>query len=115
MVMMLTAGLGVSEIMMGWDIITLEVGGVILLLLRNDAVDTPLHRFGKRDDVMDLTRRNKEEKLKAKHFLNPNLKTLHFSTNLFLFSPRLAFTFFFSCWALAWAVPLLTEFKKKKL
>lgn len=37
---------------------------------------------------------------------------LHFSTNLFLFSPRLAFTFFFSCWALAWAVPLLTELKK---
>lgn len=47
MVMMLTAGLGVSEIMIGWDINTLAVGGVILLLLRNEAVDIPLHRCGK--------------------------------------------------------------------
>lgn len=52
MVMMLTAGLGVSEIMMGWDMTTLEVGGVILLLLRNDAVDIPLHAIGETGDVM---------------------------------------------------------------
>lgn len=45
MVMMLTAGLGVSEIMIGWDINTLAVGGVILLLLRNDAVDIPLQMW----------------------------------------------------------------------
>lgn len=53
MVMMLTAGLGVSEIMMGWDIITLEVGGVILLLLRNEAVDTPLQIWteGRRNGI----------------------------------------------------------------
>lgn len=49
MVMMLTAGLGVSEIMIGWDNVTLEAGGVILLLLRNEAVDIPLHRHGTRE------------------------------------------------------------------
>lgn len=65
MVMMLTAGLGVSEIMMGWDIITLEVGGVILLLLRNDAVDTPLHRFGKREDIMGFNMEEQTGKAKS--------------------------------------------------
>lgn len=65
MVMMLTAGLGVSEITMGWDIVTLEVGGVILLLLRNDAVDTPLHGFGKRSDVMGFNMEVERGKAKS--------------------------------------------------
>lgn len=43
-VMMLTAGLGVSEMMIGWDNVALELGGVTPLLLSNDAVDIPLDR-----------------------------------------------------------------------
>lgn len=42
--MMLTAGLGVSEMMIGWDNVALELGGVTPLLLSNDAVDKPLDR-----------------------------------------------------------------------
>lgn len=42
--MMLTAGLGVSEMMIGWDNVALELGGVTPLLLSNDAVDIPLDR-----------------------------------------------------------------------
>jgi hypothetical protein len=38
MVMMLTAGLGVSEMMMGWD----STAGVTSLLLSSDVVDRPL-------------------------------------------------------------------------
>lgn len=41
MVMMLTAGLGVSEMMIGWDNAAAEVGGVTLLPSM-DAADTPL-------------------------------------------------------------------------
>lgn len=93
MVMMLTAGLGVSEMMIGWDNIALEVGGVTLLLLSNDAVDIPLHTREKGEDDEEHRRR------RGKH---PQA-----STNLFLFSPRLAFAFFLSGWALAWAVLLL--------
>ena len=44
MVMMLTAGLGVSEMMIGWDNVALALGGVTPLLLSNDAVDIPLDR-----------------------------------------------------------------------
>lgn len=40
--MMLTAGLGVSEMTIGWDNVAL--GGVTPLLLSNDAVDIPLDR-----------------------------------------------------------------------
>lgn len=40
--MMLTAGLGVSEMMMGWDNIALELGGVTPLLVSNDVADIPL-------------------------------------------------------------------------
>lgn len=46
--MMLTAGLGVSEMMIGWDNVVLEVGGVMPLLLMYDAVDTPLE-YNKRN------------------------------------------------------------------
>lgn len=74
MVMMLTAGLGVSEIMMGWDIIALEVGGVILLLLRNDAVDTPLHGFGKRGDVMGVNMEEQRGKAKSQTFSEPKFR-----------------------------------------
>lgn len=42
MVMMLTAGLGVSEMMIGWDSMVLALGGVTPLLLMYDAVETPL-------------------------------------------------------------------------
>lgn len=42
--MMLTAGLGVSEMMIGWDNAALEVGGVTLLLLSKGAADIPLDR-----------------------------------------------------------------------
>lgn len=42
--MMLTAGLGVSEMTIGWDNMALELGGVTPLLLSNDAVDIPLDR-----------------------------------------------------------------------
>lgn len=63
---MLTAGLGVSEMMIGWDNVAKELGGVTPVLLSSDAVDIPL----------------------------------------FLFSTRLAFTFFLSCWVLAWVVLL---------
>lgn len=40
--MMLTAGLGVSEMMMGWDNVAMEVGGVTPVLLSNDVADIPL-------------------------------------------------------------------------
>lgn len=42
--MMLTAGLGVSEMMIGWDNVALALGGLTPLLLSNDAVDIPLDR-----------------------------------------------------------------------
>lgn len=40
--MMLTAGLGVSEMMIGWDNVALELGGVTPVVLSKDAVDIPL-------------------------------------------------------------------------
>ena len=39
---MLTAGLGVSEMTIGWDMVVLELGGGIPLLPSNDAADRPL-------------------------------------------------------------------------
>lgn len=42
MVMMLTAGLGVSEMTIGWESAVLALGGVTSLLLMYDAVETPL-------------------------------------------------------------------------
>lgn len=41
---MLTAGLGVSEMMIGWDNVAKELGGVTPVLLSSDAVDIPLDR-----------------------------------------------------------------------
>lgn len=45
MVMMLMAGLGVSEMMIGWDNTAVELGGVTPLLLSSDAVDKPLNKI----------------------------------------------------------------------
>lgn len=42
MVMMLTAGLGVSEITMGCDRMREELGGVTTLLLSKEAAEIPL-------------------------------------------------------------------------